>query len=87
MKYNIKLDLIKDKKIIIGVDIAKHVHYASTIDKSTGMIIKSGIQIHNNKNGFETFFNLIKKWQTNDVIIGMEPTGHYWKVFNNCLRK
>jgi len=29
MKYNSKLEIISNKKVVIGIDIAKHTHYAN----------------------------------------------------------
>lgn len=80
-----KLSLLEEKQIIIGIDIAKHTHYASIVEKKTGKIIKTGIKIENTRSDFEKFVGLLKRWKTNEIIIGMEPTGHYWKVINNWL--
>lgn len=85
MEYNTKVNMIKSKQIIVGIDIAKHVHYASIIDRSTGSVLTKGIKISNNKASFESFFRQIKRWEKSKLILGMEPTGHYWKVFNNWL--
>ncbi len=85
MQHDNNLKTLKNKEIVIGIDIAKHLHYASIIEKANGIVLKKGIKIFNNRNSFEMFTKLIKKWDVNKIIIGMEPTGHYWKVLNNWL--
>ena len=85
MHFHDKISLLEEKQIVIGIDIAKHTHYASIIDKSTGKIIKKGVEIQNTRRGFEQFDCLLKNWNSNEIIIGMEPTGHYWKVANDWL--
>lgn len=85
MHFHDKISLLEEKLVIIGIDIAKHTHYASIIGKDTGRIIKTNIKIDNTRRGFEQFEELMKRWTPDKVIIGMEPTGHYWKVINNWL--
>ncbi len=36
MHFQDKLSLLEEKQIVIGIDIAKHTHYASIMDKNTG---------------------------------------------------
>ena len=49
------------------------------------------IKFEKNKNGFEkilaTIFELYKLEDFTNVVIGTEPTGHYWKTLANYLLK
>lgn len=76
---------LKNVTAVIGIDIAKYTHYASVVIKKSGKLVKTGIKIQNTRFGFESFVEQIKEWEPNEVMIGMEPTGHYWKVINSWL--
>ena len=63
----------------IGIDIAKKNHEASIID-SSGKSLSKSISFPNSTKGIEKFNNFISEFgvTTNNCIIGMEATGHYW---------
>lgn len=63
----------------IGIDIAKKNHKASIID-SSGKSLSKSISFPNSTKGIERFNNFIAEFgiTTNNCIIGMEATGHYW---------
>lgn len=63
----------------IGIDIAKKNHEASIID-SSGKSLSKSISFPNSAKGIEKFNNFIAEFgvTTNNCIIGMEATGHYW---------
>ena len=48
-----------------------------------GNVLGSCAKLYNNREGFEQFVNMIEGLKTKhhlrDVLIGMEPTGHYWR--------
>ena len=81
MRVNEKLMRITEDTIVIGIDIAKYKHYVRFIDYRGNLIYKT-ISIDNNKCGFDKLIdsiNIVKeKVGKDDVIIGCEPTGHYW---------
>ena len=62
-----------------GIDIAKNKHEASIIDLN-GKELSKSISFQNNQDGCEKLINLFIKFQISkeDVVIGMEATGHYW---------
>ena len=64
-----------------GIDIAKRNHEASVID-ADGKPLLDSIAITNSKEGCDKLFALFTRIsiEKNDVIIGMEATGHYWAV-------
>jgi transposase len=83
MNYNQnkKIAQITSQTLIIGVDIAKFKHVARAQD-FRGMEFGSPCYFENTKEGFLHFIKWIseiKKEQNMDkVVVGMEPTGHYW---------
>jgi len=83
MQYNNKFERLLNKKIIIGIDIAKHEHYASITEKETGRILKTGIKMTNKEKDFKKLINLAGPYKKEEILMGMEPTGLYWKVPNN----
>ncbi|MGI6766433.1 MAG: IS110 family transposase [Lentihominibacter sp.] len=89
-RLNQKLELITDKTLVVGIDIAKGVHWARTVDYR-GIEIGKAIHFFNNKQGFDNIVSTIhERCKQNDyekVIVGMEPTGHYWKPLANYLHK
>ena len=63
----------------IGVDIAKNNHEASIID-SDGRLVSESFSFSNSIRGLEKFQKFISSFSinSNNCIIGMEATGHYW---------
>ena len=63
----------------IGVDIAKNNHEASIID-SDGKLVSESFSFSNSIRGLEKFQKFISSFSinSNNCIIGMEATGHYW---------
>lgn len=62
-----------------GIDIAKYKHEASVIDQ-TGKALLDSISFSNTKEGCEKLLALFERLgiASDDVLIGMEATGHYW---------
>lgn len=87
---DLKFNAIENTDAIVGIDIAKNVHWAGII-LPNGKEIKKSFSFHNNKKGFESLVETVKNVLTmlnfQKVIIGMEPTGHYWKSCARYLKK
>ena len=87
---DLKFNAIENTDAIVGIDIAKNVHWAGII-LPNGKEIKKSFSFHNNKKGFESLVEIVKNVLTmlnlKKVIIGMEPTGHYWKSCARYLQK
>ena len=83
-----KLESITPNTLIVGVDIAKHVQWARFTDYR-GIELGKALKFLNDKNGFESILTSIEgicKFKGLDkVILGLEPTGHYWKPLANYL--
>jgi len=87
---NKKFDEVENADAIIGIDIAKNVHWAGII-LPNGREIKKPFSFHNSRKGFESLEEIIQKvlipLNLKTVIIGMEPTGHYWKCLARYLKE
>lgn len=87
---DLKFNAIENTDAIVGIDIAKNVHWAGII-LPNGKEIKKSFSFHNNRKGFESLVETVKNVLTmlnfKKAIIGMEPTGHYWKSCARYLKK
>jgi transposase len=78
---NERLRQINEHTLIIGIDIAKYNHVARAID-DRGIDLSKRLVFPNSLEGF----NLLLQWARQlsqetgrpNLMIGMEPTGHYW---------
>ncbi len=92
MNYNQnkKIAQITPYTLIIGVDIAKFKHVARAQD-FRGMEFGTPCYFENTKEGFEHFLHWIsetkKAHSMEKVIVGMEPTGHYWFNLAHILKE
>lgn len=87
MNDNKKFEEIKGVKIFAGIDVGKSAHYLSLIGKD-GEVKKAGIRIDCNKEGFEEILRILKGAGTKEeVAVGLEPTGHYWKSLGYYLKE
>jgi transposase len=78
-----KLQLIQSGTIIVGVDVAKRSHWIQPIHFN-GVTIGKAFNIKNTREGFESLATRIERLKLENgcqqVLVGMEPTGHYWKA-------
>ncbi|MDR1472020.1 MAG: IS110 family transposase [Synergistaceae bacterium] len=70
----------------VGIDIAKRNHEASLID-TDGKLLSNSISFSNSKEGCDKLLAMFEKFGVNNenVVIGMEATGHYWLSLYSCL--
>lgn len=89
-RMNQKLEAITLSTLVVGVDIAKHIQWARFVD-CRGIEHNKALKFENNKNGFNAIltriYEICKSEGFKKVVVGMEPTGHYWKAFANFLLK
>jgi len=93
-RTNQRLEEITAGTLIVGVDVAKSVQWARFVDYR-GVEIGKALSFQNNWRGFESIVARIReisnmktvRYPFENVIIGMEPTGHYWKALANYLMK
>jgi transposase len=80
-KQNQKINQVTEKTLVIGIDIAKRTHYACFVDER-GRVLQKSFSVSQSRDGFELFYKRIlaamKESEKTEVIVGIEPTGHYW---------
>lgn len=85
-----KLIAIKTDTLVVGVDIAKNYQWARFVD-FRGIEHNRALKFKNSRGGFETILarirDICKEENFTKAVVGMEPTGHYWKAFANWLDK
>lgn len=91
MKYNQnrKILQITERTLIVGVDVASETHYARAFDYR-GLEYGKVIRFNNTIEGFALFASWVNDLRTahgkQHVMVGMEPTGHYWFNFAQYLK-
>jgi transposase len=80
-KQNQKINQVTEKTLVVGIDIAKRTHYACFVD-DRGRVLQKSFSVSQSGVGFELFYQRIlaamKESEKTEVIVGIEPTGHYW---------
>ena len=81
---------INDETLIVGVDIAKEKHVARAQD-FRGIEYGKTLNFSNDNRGFnelyDWFSKLCAEHAKTNIIVGMEPTGHYWLCLAKFLRQ
>ena len=80
-KSNYKINQVSESTLVIGIDIAKHKHFACAID-DRGRVLQKSFPVMQSREGFEAFYErlltLKEMYEKQDILVGFEPTGHYW---------
>ena len=79
---NAKLTFVSDDMLIVGCDVGSETHYVRAIDTRGRELSKSAFSFSNSAEGFQS----AKEWAAKlaavhdkkQIIMGLEPTGHYW---------
>ena len=78
---NQKINQVTENTLVIGIDIAKHKHYACAIDER-GRVLQKSFPFTQSRAGFDAFYEKIldlrKTHEKTEILVGFEPTGHYW---------
>ena len=73
---------IGDNALVVGVDIGCKFNAIALMNKG-GDVLGTYPKIYNSRKGFDYFVDVIEgarmKHGLKEVLIGMEPTGHYWR--------
>ncbi len=77
-----KRQRISEPTLIVGVDVGNSFNAVGFMNKE-GKVLGSCGKLYNNREGFEQCIKMIEglkaRYCFRDVLIGMEPTGHYWR--------
>jgi len=89
-KQNQKIMQITSETIVVGVDIGSEENYARAFDYRGIELSKKVFRFNNDDNGFTNFSNwmtyLMNENKKNAIMVGMEPTGHYWLNVGHYLK-
>lgn len=79
---NKKIEAITETTLVIGIDVGSETHYARAFNYRGYEYSKKPFKFSNDEVGFETFkawiLDFKEKHEKDNVVPGMEPTGHYW---------
>ena len=79
---NDKLSFITDDMLIAGCDIGSETHYIRAIDVRGRELSRGAFEFSNTAEGFENakawVMELAAKNGKKQIVLGLEPTGHYW---------
>jgi len=79
---NDKLSFITDDMLIAGCDIGSETHYIRAIDVRGRELSRGAFEFSNTIEGFENakawVLALAVKNEKKQIVMGIEPTGHYW---------
>ena len=79
---NKKLEQVKSETLVIGIDVGSETHYARAFDWRGYEFSKKPFKFRNTEQGFvqllEWMQNIKCEQGKDDILAGMEPTGHYW---------
>jgi len=86
---NEKISQIKISTLVVGIDVAKETHYARAFD-FRGIELSKLLKFSNTAEGFqkleEWMQNTCKQHNKTEIIVGFEPTGHYWFTLGDYLK-
>jgi len=83
-----KLAEVSKKKLLVGIDAAKDNHWA-VIGDIKGKELMRPFKFDNNKEGLnllEERINSLGNFSNHEVMLGLEPTGLYWKPLGMYLK-
>ena len=79
---NDKISFISDDMLILGCDIGSETHYVRAIDARGRELSKDAYPFSNSSEGFrqakEWALGLAAAHEKKQIVLGLEPTGHYW---------
>ncbi len=88
-KLNDKIKQVEETSLVIGIDIGSTTHYARAFDWRK-MELAKVFKFSNTLEGFEALSRWIGNIQTlrqkEKIIVGIEPTGHYWFALGQYLQ-
>lgn len=78
---NQKINQVTENTLVIGIDIAKKKHFACAVDER-GRVLQKSFPFMQSRDGFEWLYErlitLLEIHQKTEILVGFEPTGHYW---------
>lgn len=79
---NIKIAQVTEKTLVVGVDIGSETNFARAFNWRGQELSKKAFHFSNSLEGFQGFLEYLGRYRTitsaEQIIVGCEPTGHYW---------
>lgn len=89
-KQNQRIERISENTLVVGVDIAKNKHIARAFNYR-GMELGNRCVFTNDLTGMKALLDWIGRLKDEhglrDVLLGVEPTGHYWFPMHHYLKR
>ena len=87
---NQKLGQVTEKTLVIGVDIGSENHFARAFNYRGVELSRKAFKFTNDGPGYEAFLEWVngiaKTFGLKKIIVGFEPTGHYWYNLADFLK-
>lgn len=88
---NVKIEQVTEKTLVLGIDIGSEMHFVRAFDYRGRELTKKIFKFSCSKEGFNSFSEWLsdqcKRNEKTEVLIGIEPTGHYWYTFEKYVRE
>lgn len=88
---NRKIMQVTETTLVVGVDIGSQWHYARAFDWRGIELTRKVFRFSNDLDGYIAFEewvqNVSEKSAKMDILIGCEPTGHYWFTFAKYVKE
>ena len=88
---NERIEQVSNETLVIGIDIGSQMHYARAFDNRGKELTKRVFSFKNDIEGFNSSDQWAEKIKTdngkNKIMIGCEPTGHYWFAFAKYVKE
>lgn len=88
---NAKIEQVTENTLVVGVDVGSEWHYSRAFDYRGIELTKKIFKFSSNIDGFNLFDEWIENLKTRnnktDVLIGCEPTGHYWYTLEKYVKE
>lgn len=88
---NNKIAQVTEQTLVVGVDIGSEYHYARSFDWRGIELSRKAFKFSNDLAGYTAFEGWVNenlnKTAKMQVIVGCEPTGHYWYTFGRYVKE
>ena len=87
---NSKIAQVTERSLVVGVDIGSETNYARAFNWRGQEVSKKAFRFSNSQEGFQSFLEYLRRNQiiaaAEQIIVGCEPTGHYWFTLARYLK-
>ncbi|WP_066715805.1 IS110 family transposase [Clostridium sp. Marseille-P299] len=88
---NKKIEQVTESTLVIGTDIGSEFNYVRAFDWRGIELTKKVFSFSNTKQGYINFLDwvhqVLSRTNKKEIIVGCEPTGHYWFTFAKYVKE